>query len=307
MSISIYNSSGIINIIQSLSVPRSYFQCSGSSKAIGSDYVQIQIDKDTYDVLWSELDIDGNIPESQYAALYMLAQVFANVPVTPPAPPLNLSLTVANSSNFDIPAIDGLGAGAYTIQWWAKMTADDNHPRAWSFGSFPSAAHAVSIENGIFYYWINGAIFTTIDIIGYPYLGNWTFFTLTRTDSAKTKFYINGIDLTADINNLNAIPTNGLPLYLGSEGNDSLQNGLMRDFVFYNGTAEGSGTPPIYPIAPDYSYIKLLIFQGDTLPLEITDNSGLANIVTNGTGIYNADSPYTSDPLYAGSIQFGTI
>lgn len=85
MLISIYNSSGIINIIQSLSVPRSYFQCSGSAKAIGSDYVQIQIDKDTYDVLWSELDIDGNTPESQYAALYMLAQVFANVPVNPPA------------------------------------------------------------------------------------------------------------------------------------------------------------------------------------------------------------------------------
>ena len=219
---------------------------------------------------------------------------------------LNLSLTVDNSSSFDIPAIDGLGAGAYTIQWWTKMTADDNHPRAWSFGSFPDAAHAVSIENGTLYYWINSTIVNTIDISGYSYLGNWTFFTITRTYIGKVKSYINNSDTGADFPYINAIPTNGLPLYLGSEGNDSLQNGLMRDFVFYNGTAEGSGTPPIYPIAPDYNYIKLLIFQGDTLPLQITDNSGFGNVVTNGTGIYNADSPY-AEPEYAGSIQFGTI
>jgi hypothetical protein len=302
MSISIYNSSGIINIIQSLSVPRSYFQCSGSSKAIGSDYVQIQIDKDTYDVLWSELDIDGNIPESQYAALYMLAQVFANVPVIPPAPPPNLSLTVANSSNFDIPAIDGSGAGQFSIQWGAKMTSDDNHPRSWSFGSFPDAAHAVSIENGTLYYWINGAIANTIDISGYSYIGNWTYFVVTRGNNGKVKTYIDGNDTSADVNVLAAIPTQGKPLYLGSEGNDSLQNGLMSDFVFING-AYWNDIVPAVPLTPT-SETKLLIFQGNTLPLEITDNSGLGNIVTNGTGIYNIDSPFAG---YEGSIQFGTI
>jgi len=50
---------------------------------------------------------------------------------------------------------------------------------------------------------------------------------------------------------------------------------------------------------------KLLIFQGDTLPLEITDNSGMGNVITNGTGIYNIDNPFGSP--YEGSIQFGTI
>ena len=303
MSISIYNSSGIINIIQSLSVPRSYFQCSGSAKAIGSDYVQIQIDKDTYDLLWSELDIDGNTPESQYAALYMLAQVFANVPVIPPAPPTNLSLTIAPNANFDIPAYTGNIPidSDFTIEWGAKMTADDNHPRAWSIGSFPDAAHAVSIENGTLYYWIGGVNVKNVTVTNH--IGNWTYFTIMRV---TTFIYIfqDGIQITS-LGFTDAIPTNGLPLYLGSEGNDSLQNGLMSNFRWNNTSVYNTGgfTPPSVPLT-SVSGTQLLIFQGNTLPLEITDNSGLGNIVTNGTGIYNADSPFAG---YQGSIQFGTI
>ena len=306
--------SNVIEISQDGGLPRCYFGVSGKFYPSGKDEnleidgFLINMEKDTYNVKWYDLLINDTSPTDLANAALLLSQVFGitfPVPVPPIPPQPNLSLTVDNSSSFDIPAIDGLGAGAYAIQWWAKMTADDNHPRAWSFGSFPDAAHAVSIENGTLYYWINSAIVTTLDISGYSYLGNWTFFTITRNYSAKTKFFINGIDLGTDFNNTDAIPANGLPLYLGSEGNDSLQNGLMRDFVFNNGTAGGSGNQPIYPIAPDYNYIKLLIFQGDTLPLQITDNSGFGNVVTNGSGIYNADSPY-SGPEYAGSIQFGT-
>jgi hypothetical protein len=220
----------------------------------------------------------------------------------PPGP--NLSLKIDNSPNFDIP-----DSHDFTIEWFAKMTDDVPHPRIWSVGSWPDAAHAVSIESGQFYYWINGAIVLSRDISSYGYIGNWTHFCVMRwtdifTSNQSISLYVNGISVTNDAIT-SAIPTNGYPLYLGSEGNDSLMNGLLSNFRWTNTAVyDGTGfTPPTSPLTT-ISGTQLLIFQGDSLPLEITDNSGNGYTITNGTGVYNADNPFGG---YAGSIQFGTI
>jgi hypothetical protein len=260
------------------------------------DGLLIVIGGDFYEVKWYDLVIDGTSPTSLSDAQSLLAATLAT------APP-SLSLTVSNNSIFDIPANSGGGIGNFTIEWGAKMTADDNHPRAWSIGSFPSAAHAVSIENGILYYWANGGIVGNATLI-VGYIGVWTYFTIMRK-AAAIYIFQDGIQI-ASFGFGDAIPTNGLPLYLGSEGNDSLQNGLMSNFR-WNDTDVYSPYAFPTPSVPLTSIpgTKLLIFQGDTLPLEITDNSGMGNVINNGTGIYNADNPFGSP--YEGSIQFGTI
>ena len=263
------------------------------------DGLLIVIGGDFYEVKWYDLIIYGTSPTSLSDAANLLAIALSPAPPVPPS----LSLTVSNNSIFDIPANLSLGVGNFTIEWGAKMTADDNHPRAWSIGSFPSAAHAVSIENGILYYWANGGIVGSTTLT-YSYIGIWTYFTIMRS-TGYIYIFQNGIPLTSFFFE-DAIPTNGLPLYLGSEGNDSLQNGLMSNFRWNDTDVYSISSFPT-PSAPLTSIpgTKLLIFQGDTLPLEITDNSGMGNVITNGTGIYNADNPFGSP--YAGSIQFGTI
>ena len=124
-------------------------------------------------------------------------------------------------------------------------------------------------------------------------------FAIERTTNGKVKIYINGADTGAQAPSSDPIPSNGLPLYLGSEGNDSLQNGLMNNFIWINYPFDGC---PSSPWVPDPGTL-LSIFQGNDLSQLITDNSGNSYTITNGSGIFNADNPFGS----GGSIQFGTI
>lgn len=224
-----------------------------------------------------------------------------NVSAIPPAP--NMSLKVDANPDFNIVPYTGTSDGNFTIEWFQKMSSDDNHPRAWSFGSWPGAAHAVSIENGNFYYWINASIITSINISGY--LNNWATFCVMRK-SGFIFFFLNGSLIGDPLDFSDAITVTGLPLYIGSEGNDSLFNGLMSNFRFVNGNAvygiEGY-TPASSPLSSVFG-TKLLLMQGNSLPLELIDNSGMGNVITNGTGSYNIGNPFTG---YQGSLQFGTV
>jgi hypothetical protein len=235
-----------------------------------------------------------------------LAPTPTTTTTTTTAPPPNLTLRIAPNTNFDIPSVN-LGPPApivsdFTIEWFAKMTADDNHPRPWSIGSWPDAAHAVSIENGTLYYWIGGVNVKQATVTNH--IGNWTYFTIMRVGSFIYIFQ-DGVQISFT-EFTDAIPSNGLPLYIGSEGNDSLQNGLMSNFR-WNNTAvydEVGFTPPTSPLTA-VSGTKLLIFQGSTLANEIIDQSEtiLPGDIVNGTGVYNADNPVGTQ----GSIQFGTV
>jgi hypothetical protein len=238
-----------------------------------------------------------------YEWLLQLERLTAPCPTTTTTTTIsgdNLTLKITNTSGFEI-LPSSSGEGDFTIEWFAKMTRDDNHPRSWSIGSWPDAAHAVSIENGLIYYWIGGSIIMQGNLI--PFIGIWTHFCIMR--SGNTIYLYENGQLLNTTGFTGDIPIKGKPLYLGSEGNDSVANGLMSNFR-WNSTAVYNPGGFLYPAVPLTSIFgtKLLIFQGNTLPLEITDNSGMISSgdIVNGTGIYNSDNPFTE-----GSIQFGTV
>lgn len=218
-----------------------------------------------------------------------------------------LTMVVANNPRFDIPEYFAQNESDFTIEWWAKIGDWNGHPRVWSIGSWPSAAHAVSIEGGTFYYWIGGNIEWATNLDGLDIIGNWVHFAIMRFKD-NIYIYINGENQTIDGIPISvAIPTNGYPLYIGSEGNDSVMNTLISNFRWNNTRVYNvSGfTPPTTPLTA-IPGTQLLIFQGDNLTLELTDNSGVSpiNVISNATGVYNADNPFLG---YEGSVQFGTI
>ena len=214
--------------------------------------------------------------------------------------PNNLSLTVDNSTNFDIAE-----NSPFTIEWFAYYANTGNHPRAYSFGSYlqGGASHAVSIENGTFYWWVGGSI-----IINAPVSieNGWHHFCIESAGfGAAVRAYVDGVQIGIAANP-GAIPTNGLPLYIGSEGDDSLSNALFSNFRWNNTVAvypTFGFTPPTEPLSA-VTGTTLLLFQGNGLSQELTDNSIFNNVITNGSGSYNAGNPFVGEQ---GSIQFGTI
>lgn len=223
--------------------------------------------------------------------------------------PNNISLTVANNSGlFDIPE-----STDFTIEWFMYLAADDNHPRGFSFGSYftGGAAHALSIENGTIYWWVNGTPY--IASSQYNVVGGWHHICIQRTVQIiagspiyVAQVYVDGNSLSSSTGFTQAIPTNGLPLYIGSEGDDSLANGLFSNFRWNNSQAiyDPNGfTPPTAPLSTN-SGTTLLLFQGNNLGDELVDYSGYMNVINNGTGIYNSGNPFAGQE---GSVQFGTL
>jgi hypothetical protein len=88
-TISITKSNGVISIVQDPSeLPRSYFGGYGaagkfypSGKDDNGDYVDIllTIGGDSYQFLWSDLDIDGTAPTDFADALSLLTTLFSNL------------------------------------------------------------------------------------------------------------------------------------------------------------------------------------------------------------------------------------
>ena len=314
MSFNIYNASGIIYINQDPTLQRQYFRCGGIAKGIGNDDVQIIIGKDTYTTQWANMYIDGYTPESQYAALYMLAQVFAGIPVypppPPPQPPTTLKVNPPLSTTFDIPAYTGNRDSDFTREWLQYMKSDVDFPRIYSIGQYP-AQNAVSIEGGTLYLWLNGSIAGSYDLstLSNGYIEIWLHIVVTRTDSDLIVWagYSDNTytKIIGSIVYANAIPTNGLDFYIGSENaSNTYYNGLISNFRWSKDFAVYGTDAPTYPIALlDVGTAILLIGQGTDLTSQLTDQAGICTI-TNTNCTYNADSGISG---YDGSIQFGTI
>lgn len=213
--------------------------------------------------------------------------------------PNNISLTVTNNAtDFDIAENSD-----FTIEWFAYYSTTADHPRAYSFGSYftGGASHAVSIEEGTFYWWVDGNIIinNTVSIEN-----GWHHMCIQRTSGVVDAF-IDGTSI-GSANFSVAIPSSAKPLYIGSEGDDSLSNALFSNFRWNNTVAvynQAGFTPPTEPLTA-LTGTTLLLFQGNSLPLELTDNSGLDQVINNGTGAYNGGNPFAGGE---GSILFGTL
>jgi len=188
----------------------------------------------------------------------------------------------------------------FTIEWWQYMTSTGAFPRPFSIGSYPNAANAVSLEGGAstLYYWANQAYRAAASVSGL--INNWVNFAIVRSAGVVT-IYKNGTALTT-ASVLNAIPTNGYPFHIGSEGSGgSYFQGLMADFRWTNSAVYTSNyTPSTTPLTA-LANTKLLCFQGTSLGDQLTDNSGLGNTITDNGVSFNAQSPYSG---YVGCTQF---
>lgn len=240
--------------------------------------------------------------------LEILTRVTYNIPnntssttttTTTTIDPNNISLTVTNdSADFDIAENSD-----FTIEWIAYYATTAGHPRAYSFGSYftGGASHAVSIEEGTFYWWVDGSIIISNSV---SIENGWHHFCVQRT-SGVVDVFIDGSSI-GSANFSVAIPSSAKPLYIGSEGDDSLSNALFSNFRWNNTAAiynQAGFTPPTAPLTA-VPGTTLLLFQGNSQPLELTDNSGLGQVINNGTGAYNSGNPFAGEE---GSILFGTL
>jgi len=234
-----------------------------------------------------------------------LIGVTSKVVLVPPVPVIpNVTLMIDNSPNFDIPAYGGEDPSIsdFTIEWWSNLDVDDSNCVVWSVGS--NLTHAVSIESGVITYWVGGSVVSSATL-PLPYIGQWSYFTIGRYKDA-IGVWQNGISLTS-VGYPGAIPTNGLPLYLGSKGNSNVYKGKITNFRWSNEwlytTTNPDFTPPTSPLTVLPS-TKLLMFQGTRLSDQITDQSGSGYTITNVTGVYDPSNPFIG---VQGSIDFSYV
>ena len=201
---------------------------------------------------------------------------------------------IAASTDFDI-------TGNFTIEMFVNMNDNSNFPRPYSFGVYP-AANAMSIEGGSLYFWGNNNPLVVGNFA--PTLGEWYHICVMGSNDTVYMF-IDGVEV-ATSPYAGSISSQGLPLTIGY-GNEPSSgfNGLISNFRWTSSAVyDTTGfTVPTTPLT-DLSATKLLIFQGNTLPLELTDNSGNSHNATNAGATYTASNPFVG---LEGSLQMGNI
>jgi len=214
---------------------------------------------------------------------------------TIPFPPATVSVDITGYEQlFDIPYVSSYG-------WFMKVTNDIGLPRIFSFGQFPSAYQAASIEGGVFKFYYNGNVEITYPLTNY--IGQWVWMVLGTTTSGTISLSIDG----QTVANSNSVQPITLPttLYIGSENTPNTNyNGLMKSFIVELGL-----TTPQFVAIPTTPFQNsgnslLILFQGLDITQQTTDQGQLILPVTNSGAVYNTDSPYLG---YGGSTQFGAI
>jgi hypothetical protein len=183
---------------------------------------------------------------------------------------------------------------------WINTTNSVGFPRIFSFGQYPSAYQAISIENDILYVWYNGNIAMTFDLSQTSYIGNWVWIALQGSTTGDIGLWIDGVNVISTTISSPGIPTT--EMFMGSENApNTYYDGLMAGIVFDGGDIDVTIVPTV-PIVPQGT-TRLLLGQGGSLTEQLTDLGiyGLQVINTNCT--YSTESPYT--PADGGSIKFG--
>ena len=223
-------------------------------------------------------------------------------PCPPPPPTTTTTTTTAAPGNVDIPASPLFDiTGDFTIEMFVNMSNLSGFPRPYSFGAYP-APNAMSIEGGQLYFWANNA--ALINGAFEPNIGQWYHLCIIGSGSTAYMF-IDGFNVASSPYG-GSISSDGLPLTIGY-GNEpsSYFNGLISNFRWSNTAVYSTGgfSVPTAPLAALASTV-LLIFQGDTLPLELTDNSGNGHNAVNTGATLSTLNPFVGE---SGSLQMGTV
>jgi hypothetical protein len=203
---------------------------------------------------------------------------------------------IAASSDFDI-------VGDFTIEMFVNVTNFNGFPRPYSFGAYP-APNAISIEGSgsSLYFWANNSPLLATGVTFTP--GQWTHICVMGVGSTAY-MYVNGVQVnTAGYSG--SISSQGLPLTIGY-GNEPSSgfNGLITNFRWTTTQVYDSAgfTVPTSQLA-SLMGTKLLIFQGNTLETQLTDNSGNNHNATNSGASYSALNPFAGTE---GSLQMGNV
>ena len=203
---------------------------------------------------------------------------------------------IAASSDFDI-------VGDFTIEMFVNVTNFDGFPRPYSFGAYP-APNAISIEGSgsSLYFWANGGPLLASGVTFTP--GQWTHICVMGVGSTAY-MYVNGVQVNTAAYS-GSISSQNLPLTIGY-GNEPSSgfNGLMSNFRWTTTQVYDSAgfTVPTSQLA-NLMGTKLLIFQGNTLETQLTDNSGNNHNATNSGASYSALNPFAGTQ---GSLQMGNV
>ena len=208
------------------------------------------------------------------------------------APPANVG--IAPSTDFNI-------VGDFTIEMFVNMNNLDGFPRPYSFGAYP-APNAMSIEGGSLYFW--GDNTSLVSGAFNPTLGEWYHICATGVGSTVYLF-VDGVQIGSAAYD-GAIYSQNLPLTIGF-GNepDSGFNGLISNFRWTESAVYNTAgfTVPTSQLT-DLANTKLLIFQGNNIDAQLTDNSGNNHNATNSGATYSALNPFVGTQ---GSLQMGNI
>lgn len=182
--------------------------------------------------------------------------------------------------------------GDFTIEWYQYQTDNNDFPRVFSIGSFPSANIGVSLEGGTFYYWDNG-VARAMGALG-TYKNEWVHFAISR-QSGTLRTFKNGT-LIATRANTTTNYTSTLGLRIGNETNvgaDASFGGYLTNFRIVKGTAlyTASFTRPTDPLTAVANTSLLLLATNEANVS--ADSSGLNQTVTNNNVTWSA----FSDPM----------
>lgn len=203
---------------------------------------------------------------------------------------------IAASSDFNI-------VGDFTIEMFVNVSNFNGFPRPYSFGAYP-APNAISIEGSgsSLYFWANGGALLASGVTFTP--GQWTHICVMGVGSTAY-MYVNGVQVNSAAYS-GSISSQGLPLTIGF-GNEpsSAFNGLMSNFRWTTTQVYDSAgfTVPTSQLA-SLMGTKLLIFQGNTIETQLTDNSGNNHNATNSGATYSALNPFAGTE---GSLQMGNV
>ena len=239
--------------------------------------------------------------------LEILTRVTYNIPNNTTTTSTSSTTTTTTTAvpvpgNVDIPASTQFDiTGDFTIEMFVNLSNFDGFPRPYSFGAYP-APNAISLEGGQLYFWANNAALCSCSFS--PNVSQW-YHICVMGYGPNVYLFIDGVQISA-CSYGGSISSQGLPLTIGY-GNEpsSYFNGLMSNFrwsTIARYPTTGFSVPTA-PLGTDAGTV-LLIFQGNTLPLELTDNSGNGHDASNTGATYSAVNPFVG---YNGSLQMGTV
>jgi hypothetical protein len=181
----------------------------------------------------------------------------------------------------------------FTIEWWQKVENNNNNPRPWSMGLYPTQQLAISYENGLSdYFWVNNSFVnnTVQSHIG----AGWRHIAYVRY-SGVIRGYINGTQYTPNITSTQLITGTNVPLYVGTgETGAGTYKGYITNLHIMRGVAKYTSqfTPSTTPLQLATGSVFLLPALDDESKFYNSAETAIAS--ETGTVAWSSDTPFTA-------------